>query len=405
MAPLVVIGVGLDGPDGLSPEARAHVARAEVLAGAPRHQAYFPHFQGERIVFDDAPCQWIDKLKARPAGRATVVLATGDPLYFGIGRLLIDNFARDELEFVPHVSSPALAFARLRHTWNDACVISLHGRPLQNLLPALLRGEPKIAVLTDATNNPDAIAQLLMERGLFEHYVLWVCENLDGSDEQVRRWAPELRWSPLNVVILLAKGDRPAHTLPLVGIPESMLRHCGEPAGLITRRALRLQALCLLELYPGDVFWDIGAGSGSVSLEAARLAPSLRVFAIERDVQAQADVRENIERFGLANVQLQDGEAPHCLTNLPDPDAVFIGGSGGQLVDILDHVVGRLCSRGRLVLSCVTLETLTTAWSWLSARGLGPEVTSFQTAHSGPLGRLHALEPERPHFLLHLRKT
>src|SRR6202040_2334877 len=137
---------------------------------------FFPQFTGDKIVLEGAPANWVKKLNARDRQRPTVVLATGDPLFFGIGRLLLAAFPREELLFVPHVSSVALAFARLKETCNDACVVSLHGRPLQMLLPALERGEPKIAIFTDAKNHPAAIARLLCDQGLGTQYVLWVCE-------------------------------------------------------------------------------------------------------------------------------------------------------------------------------------------------------------------------------------
>jgi precorrin-6Y C5,15-methyltransferase (decarboxylating) CbiT subunit len=147
--------------------------------------------------------------------------------------------------------------------------------------------------------------------------------------------------------------------------------------------------------------WDVGAGSGSVSFEAARLSPTLKVFAIER---APEYLRENLARFGLNNIQLVAGEAPEILGGLPEPDAVFLGGSGGRLIPILEYVVGRLKPGGRLVLSCITLETLSHAWSWSSERGLQPEATSIQLAHSRALGSLHCLEPDKPIFLLRIVK-
>ncbi len=193
-----------------------------------------------------------------------------------------------------------------------------------------------------------------------------------------------------------------SNPLPLLGLPEAAFQHRGsEDGGLITKRAVRMQALCELQLLAGDVFWDVGAGSGSVAIEAARLAPSLDVYAIEK---APQELRENLRRFDLTNIHLIHGIAPEILIDLPDPDAVFIGGSGGWLVPILEHVTHHLNSGGRLVVSCITLETLSTAWNWLSERGLQPQATSLQLAHSRPLGSLHCLEPEHPIFLVRVKK-
>ncbi len=403
--PLAVVGIGQDGPAGLGPEARAHLAGAQVLAGGPRHLAFFPDFAGPRIVLGSDLPGWIEKLRMRDRNLKTVVVATGDPLFYGIGRVLLEAFPCTDLLFVPHVSSVALAFAALRQTWHDACVVSLHGRPLRTLLPALERHERKIAVFTDADNHPAAIGRLVCEQGLGSDYVLCVCENLGCELERITRWAPadleEEKFASLNLVVLLAKADaqaRGANQLPLLGLPESALQHRG---GLITKRAVRVQALCELELHAGDVLWDIGAGSGSVAVEAARLAPSLDVYAVEK---APEHLRENLQRFGLNNIHLVDGVAPAVLTDLPDPDAVFIGGSGGRLSAILEHAFHRLRPGGRLVVSCIALETLSLAWNWLSERGLQPQATSLQLAHSRPLGSLHCLEPEHPIFLVRINK-
>jgi precorrin-6B C5,15-methyltransferase / cobalt-precorrin-6B C5,C15-methyltransferase len=424
-APLVVIGIGLDGRAGLGPEARAFLARAEILAGGKRHLEFFPEFSGNTIVLEGDLPGWIEKLTSRDRHKQTVVLATGDPLFFGIGRRLLEAFPKEELLFLPHVSSIALAFARLKETWNDACMISLHGRPLQTIGPALERGEPKIAVFTDAENNPAAIARIVCAKGLGRNYVQWVCENLGGDDERITRWSPlELQdedFAPLNVVVLLrvhssepeaqARAEAASlacasgsDSLPLLGLPESALRHRGEPCGLITKREVRLQALGFLEMHHGDVLWDIGAGSGSVSLEAARLAPTLAVFAIEKATEALAHLRENVANFGLGNVHLVAGEAPESLAELPDPNAVFVGGNGGRLLEILDHVMHQLKPGGRLVLSCIALETFSHAWNWFSERRLDPQATSLQLAHSRPLGNLHRFEPDNPIFLLRVKK-
>lgn len=413
--PLVVVGIGHDGPAGLSAEARGHVAAAEVLAGGRRHLDFFPTWAGTKIVIDADLEVVVGRLRECYGTRKTVVLASGDPLYYGIGAVLLRALPREDLVFLPQVSSVQLAFARVKETWHDAQVVSLHGRPLDDLRPALAARAAKIAVLTDGHNHPGAIADLLRLLGVADDYVLWVAENLGGSDERVSRHLPgrmrDEAFSPLNVVVLLRvegplsrKRQKEEEKLPLLGIPESALLHRAGPRGLITRREVRLLALCHLELYAGDVLWDVGAGSGSVSVEAARLSPGLRVFAVERNAEAFAQLEANVASLGVGNVRAVYAEAPEGLADLPAPDAVFIGGSGGRLRDILDAVVGRLQPGGRVVLNCITLETLSVGWEWLSTHGLEPEVTSVQLAHSRPLGRLHSLEPDNLIFILRARK-
>jgi precorrin-6Y C5,15-methyltransferase (decarboxylating) len=271
----------------------------------------------------------------------------------------------------------------------------------------LQRRERKIAIFTDASNHPAAIARTVCANGAGADYVLWVCENLGSAEERLTYWAPgELHredFAPLNLVVLLRDpsacgvASANAAALPLLGIPEAALAH----RGLITKREIRLTALAYLELQPGNVLWDVGAGSGSMSLEAARLSPMLNVYAIDK---AGEHLQENIANFRLRNVHLIVGEAPEALAALPAPDAVFVGGSGGRLLAILAYAVHRLKPGGRLVLSCITLETFSQAWTWLSEHGCQPEATSLQLAHSRPLSHLHCLEPEHPIFLVRVKK-
>jgi precorrin-6Y C5,15-methyltransferase (decarboxylating) len=413
MEPLAVIGIGHDGPAGLSPEARDHIARAEVLAGGARHLSFFPEWQGEKIVFDGELPQRIARIKECAAQRKTVVLASGDPLFYGIGRLLLEAFPPEQLLFLPHLSSVQLAFARIKQTWDDACIVSLHGRAMQALLPALSRGEAKIAVFTDARNSPAAIGAFLRATGLMETYrIIWVCENLGGPDERVMPWTPrELEqstelFSPLNIVVLLRLGPIPCvgKRLPMLGIPEQMLHHRTRRGELITRREIRLLSLCYLELHSNEVLWDVGAGSGSVSIEAACFNPSIKIFAIERDEEAYRNLEENRQTFGALGVHPIAGVAPDVFAHLPDPDAVFVGGSGGKLEAILAATLERLKPGGRLVVNCITLDNLARGWNWLRDHGAQPRVTSVQLAHSRPLGNLHSLEPDSPLFILQARK-
>jgi precorrin-6Y C5,15-methyltransferase (decarboxylating) len=419
--PLVVVGIGHDGPAGLSPQALDHIARAEVLAGGARHHAFFPDWNGERIVLDTNMPQQIACIQKYASQRKTVVLASGDPLFYGIGRLLLEAVPREQLLFLPHLSSVQLAFARIKETWDDACIVSLHGRPLQTLMPVLQRRERKIAVFTDARNSPAAIGAFLHETGQAADYPLvWVCENLGGADERVTSWAPaDLErpiFSPLNIVVLLRRQDeeRPIDMFPdkawqrgeapLLGIPEQMLRHRTRQGDLITRREIRLLSLCYLELHPGEVLWDVGAGSGSVSIEAARLDLEMKIFAIEKDIEAFENLKANVQAWGAVGVHPIAGTAPEVFGELPDPDAVFVGGSGGRLEAILAAALDRLKPGGRLVVNCITLDSLTRGWNWLRDHGVQSQATSVQLAHSRPLGNLYTLESANPLFILQARK-
>jgi precorrin-6B C5,15-methyltransferase / cobalt-precorrin-6B C5,C15-methyltransferase len=403
---LVVIGMGHDGPDGLTLEARAQIAQAEVLAGGKRHLAFFPDWTGETVVFGAQPDRAVQQLKTIYLQKKTVVLASGDPLFYGIGRLLAEQLPADALCFLPHVSSVQLAFARLKTSWHDAHIVSLHGRPMQALLPALHQRADKVALLTDSVNHPAAVAQWLIDH-YAEHYAVWVCEELGGCNERITHWTPhtilDQTFSPLNVTILLRDASKPApDSLPLLGVPETAIAH---RAGMITKREMRLIALGYLALHPGDVFWDIGAGSGSVALEAARLDASLQIFAIERSDSALAQIIDNIRAFGLPNIRPISGEAPESLADLPDPNAVFIGGSGGRLDALIPVVVQRLQSGGRIVMNCITLEHFQLGWERLKQHGLQVDATSIQLAHAQPIGTLHRFASDSPLFVLQAHKS
>jgi precorrin-6Y C5,15-methyltransferase (decarboxylating) len=406
-APLVVIGIGHDGAAGLSQEALTHIHQAQVLAGGARHLAFFPDWQGEKVVIDADLKRVIEQLKVACQRAKTVVLASGDPLFYGIGNTLAAHFPPEGLCFLPHVSSIQLAFARLKTSWHDAEVVSLHGRPMASLLPALNRHAAKIALFTDAANHPAAIAQFLLAHG-YENYDLWVCEELGGAAERVTCWAladlNETDFSPLNVVILRRQGEASTATvdnLPLMGLPEQCLAH---RAGMITKREIRLLTLGYLGLHASEVLWDVGAGSGSVALEAARLSSTLRIFAIERDENAFGHIVTNVQTLATPHVQPVHGEAPEAFASLPDPDAVFIGGSGGHLTNILAAVMERLRPGGRVVMNCITLENFTLGWTLLQHDHWQVDATSVQLSHTQPLGSVHRFVSDSPIFIIQATK-
>jgi precorrin-6B C5,15-methyltransferase / cobalt-precorrin-6B C5,C15-methyltransferase len=408
--PIVVVGIGADGPAGLSVEACDHLARCRLLAGGRRHLAFFPDEPGrEKLVVDADLDRVVRALDEQPADRKIVVLASGDPLCFGIGRRLLDAFGKSRLMFLPTVGSIALAFARLKEPWDDATLVSLHGRPMETLFDAIGRGATKIAVLTDATNDPAAIGRRLCSANLGDCFDLHVCECLGGPGERVTTWSPrsiaDQRFDPLNVVVLLRRPGTRLPALPVIGLPAEAIRHRQIGHGMITKTEVRLIALAQLALAGEDVLWDIGAGSGSVSLEAARLGPQMRVCAVERDAGMFNVLSENVREFRLRNLTISRTEAPDGLAELPDPDAVFVGGSGGRLEAILDAALTRLHPGGRLVVNCVTMQTLTTTWRVFEARNLRPDVTSVQIARSRPLGGLDGLEADRPIFIVRAVKS
>ncbi len=320
-------------------------AGTDLVVGGRRHLEGAP---GRHLVIGGDLGPVLDAIAAEP-GRVCV-LASGDPGFFGIVRALAERFGPEALDVQPAVSSVALAFARLGLPWDDAVVVSAHGRPL----PAAARmaaAAGKAAVLTSPDAPPEALGKELLTLGA-RHRRAVVCSRLGLAREAVT--SVDLAglaggtWDPLSVVVLLDAevADRPALAW---GLPDGEFAHRD---GMITKAEVRAVALGKLALPPAGVLWDVGAGSGSVAIECARLCPGLRVVAVERDGEQAERIRANAADHGVA-VEVAVGEAPATLAGLPDPDRAFVGGGG---LDVLDAVMARLAPGGRAVACFAALD-------------------------------------------------
>lgn len=374
MIPIHVVGIGLDGATGLPQAIRHQVAQATLLVGSHRHLAYFPELAAQWFLLGDltAAIAQIQQHLQQTEQPCVVIVTSGDPLFFGLGRLLLNAFPAQQLTFHPHLSSVQLAFSRLKMPWQDAKFFSAHGRSLVELQQALQQGADKIAVLTDGVHSPPAIAHLLKSLDLPSRYRMWVCENLGGETERITevQAEPPAGVAPLNVVVLVreAEPQPDSQTLPVLGLPDRLFASFPDRPGLMTKREVRVQVLAELALQPGQIVWDVGSGTGSVAIEIARLCPSSQVFAIEKTAIGVQLIQQNCQRFQVTNVTVQPAQAPLGLEALPAPDRVFVGGSGGQLVEVLQVCGERLAPDGRLVLALATLEHLTTTLTWFKAQ-------------------------------------
>ncbi|MDY7012306.1 MAG: precorrin-6y C5,15-methyltransferase (decarboxylating) subunit CbiE [Cyanobacteriota bacterium] len=400
--PLHVVGLGLDGTAGLGEATCATIEGATVLAGSDRHLTFFPHHRAKRIVLSDF-ARGLQEIKTLwTQGETIVVLVTGDPLFFGLGRLLLEEFPPEALHFHPHLNCVQLAFNRLKVPWQDACWISVHGRSLEALTRALQQGQAKIAVLTDGTNTPSAIARLYFSLDLPLEYDFWVCENLGGAREKIRCFTGDRllaeSFDPLNIVVLLRREDRnfDPSALPIFGLPDSLFFSFRDRPGLMTKREVRLLVLGELALQPNQIIWDIGAGTGSVSVEIARLLPDAQVYAIEKTAMGQTLIEKNCDRFQVKNVARVRGTAPDCLTPLPDPDRIFIGGSGGNLRAVLEVCQQRLTPGGILVAAFATLEHLNLCVEVLRDRAWSYRLLQVHLSRSVPVGSLTRFSPLNP---------
>ncbi len=396
---VTVVGVGDDGCKGLSARALDAVTAAEWLVGGERHLAFFPEFRGERIVLKESIGAAIDKVAAVADEHNVCILASGDPLFFGVGGLVIKKLGARHVEVIPHPAAMQWAFARVGLRWDDAAFISLHGRPREGLL-VRLRSTSKAALYTDETNSPAAIAAHMLEHGETA-WTAWVCENLCGPDERVRSFTiAELAScadvGPLNVLLLARQdaGFRPPPVMPF--LHEDAFAKRIPKKGLITKREVRLLSLAALQIRPDAVLWDIGAGSGSVAIEAAMLAPGGRVYAIEVDPEGVEICADNVRTHAADNVRVVAGRAPEILADLEAPDAVFIGGSKGSMDEIIDVALDRLRPGGRLVVNAITLENAGEAYQAFRRRNLVPEVTLLQVSRGEPLSRYLRYEALNP---------
>lgn len=405
---VLVAGVGSTGsadwPDALLRRIRS----ADVLAGGKRHLQAFPDFSGETLVIASDVGVVLERLKqARAAGRRVAVLASGDPLCYGIGVSLRRVFAADELEIIPAPTAFQLAFAALAEPWHDAALLSAHAHSLTNVVEAVLRVS-KAAILTDDRNTPAIIAQALLAAGASPETPCAVCENLGLPEQRIiranlARIAREASAS-LNVFVILGgvtsmRGERSARGdyNAVSGMPDAAFSTTG---GLITKREVRLLSLAELALMPGDVLWDIGAGSGAVSIEAARLQPMARVYAVEQRADMCEHIRENLRRFPAANLLLTVGEAPKVCVAWPDPDAVFVGGNSGRLTSIIALARDRLRPGGRLVINLATVENLQVV------RDLLPDaqVAQVNISRGAPIAGMLRFEALNPVFIATWRR-
>jgi precorrin-6Y C5,15-methyltransferase (decarboxylating) len=416
-----VLGTDAAGVDGLPAALQDQLMAADLVALPQRLlalQAQWFERRGRHpeLLSSDQPAALIERIEAaRQADQRIVVLASGDPLWFGIGRLLLERFGAGALRFQPAPSSLQLAFARIGRPWQDAQWISLHGREPEPLAARLQLRPTALAVLTDPQRGgAAAVRQILRASGMETAYGFWLCERLGHPDERVQLLAPQQALpadlDPLHLVVLIAH-EPPAPApgeLPLFGIADGLwLQHVDRP-GLMTKREVRIQLLAELRLPPTGVLWDVGAGVGSVGIEALRLRPQLQLWALEQRGGGAALIRRNAERFGVAAALAAggviEGRAPEALTTLPDPDRVLLGGGGCERAAIAAAACGRLRPGGVIVIPLATLEALAELRPLLERAGLQLSVTQIQAWRGAPLADGTRLAPLNPVLVLSAQK-
>jgi len=375
------------------------VQRAQVLAGGARLLERFPKHPGRRIVLASPLATALDAVvQAHADGLSVVVLADGDPLFYGIGKRLLELFGPEALRFHPGVTAVQAAAARIGRCLQDTPVVSLHGRSDIGPLLAALARRGEAAVYTDLANSPDRIARTLLEQGLAEAR-MWVLEDMGSPSEQVRLFSPaeaaRETFSALNLVVVVIEREK--RPLAVLGRTDNFYR---KREGLITKWPVRACSLAALRLSPTDTLWDVGAGCGSVGIEACALLPYGRVYAVERNHDRSESIRENIRRAGAWQVRLMQGEAPEVLAGLPDPERIFVGGGLGKSSALLPVLCKALKPGGRLVANVVLLSGLNRLLDTLASLGWRREVSTVQASDATPLAGDLRLRAHNPVFII-----
>jgi len=415
-----IVGILDDGWEGLAETARRRLSEADLVIGSRRTLALVrPHLPPQaRLQPLEGELRRLPGriAAARESGQWVAVLATGDPLCHGIASYLTRRL--EGVEVLPAPSTVQLACARFRRPVHEYRIASCHGRDAgewqagatpDHGLYAVMRAvalHPRVAVFTGPENDPARLARALLTAGLGEAVRLSVACRLLRPDEALfpgltPGQAAAMTFPDPNVVLL----ERDADPLPLFGLEEEAYARRCPAQGLITRLEARALSLAKLRIRPGSLVWDIGAGSGSVGLEAARLARHGHVWAIEKNPEDAANARENARRLRATNYTLVEGRAPERLAGWPDPDAVFVGGSGGELEALVALILERLRPGGRLVMNLVTLENLAAATAALAAAGAPWEVVQLQAARSRPIRHLHRLAAQNPVWIVSAQRS
>lgn len=411
MAKIAIIGIGDDGLQAVPPAVSQRIEQAELLLGLQRTLDLLPSsLAGERIAIS-GDLQELAKQVHAIGERRAVVLVFGDPMFYGLARYITDEFGKDRFEVVPHVSSMQLAFARVMESWDDAYLTNLANHSLDGVVEKI-RTADKVGLFTTNTAGPNQVAEALLAKRI-DYFDAYVCENLGARNERVTRGSLEeiadQTFEPLNVMVLVRQReipDRPREAVGrrLFGNPDEVFIQSRPKYGLLTTAEVRSLALAQMDIWRDSIVWDVGAGSGSVSVEAAQLATDGTVYAIEMDPEDHQLIDANAKRFNVKNVVPILDKAPDAWANLPDPDCVFVAGGGREVIRIAEAAYPRLRPEGRLVIHLASIDNLTELRQALRAHNDNVQVWMINLSRgTDQLDRL-TFDPLKPSFLVAVTK-
>lgn len=399
-----IIGIPPDGASGLSSHVHKLIEQAEMIFGGKRLLDMFPTLSGEKIIIRNNLSLITTLIQENEGRKNIVVLSSGDPNLYGIASYLFGKLSKESIEIIPAISAMQVAFACIKESWSDAVFASVHSRPIEDIVD-IVRSNHKIGVFTDDKHSPAAIAKVLLEHGI-DGFRGYVCERLGSVDQRViEADLPDLcrldSLSP-NILILIKTGKEKMNTLhrQYPGIPDEEFYRRKSKGGLITKQEVRAISISKMCLTAESVLWDIGAGSGAISIEASFIAEKGHVYAVEKNETDISVIKRNIRKFRTFNVEIVHTCAPENLDRLPAPTTVFIGGSGGKMKEIVEAVSRRLMPGGRIIINVVALENLNTAVNALSAKGFTVEITLVNIARSTGITTLTRFEPLNPVFVI-----
>lgn len=376
---LSIVGIGDDGLGGIAPIARSQINQAEILVGGDRHLAMLPPDARSKIRWTSPIEDSIQKLLSY-RGRSVCVLASGDPMCYGIGATLVRRIAIDEMTIVPAPSAFSLACSRLGWSLSEVETLSLCGRD-PALLNAVLCSGARILVLSADRQTPGIVAQILRDRGLADSSMA-VLEHLGGTQERILK-STAANWddtevADLNTIAIACSGASLPSRIP--GLPDSAYQHDGQ----LTKREIRAVTLSALAPLPGQLLWDVGAGCGSIAIEWMRFDRRCQAIAIESNADRLKLIAQNANTLGVPNLRIIAGKAPIALQNLPQPDTIFIGG-GLTTPDLVETCWRSLRPGGRLVANAVTVETEAQLFQWQSQ--IGGELSRIAVQRVEPIGK------------------
>ncbi|MDM8515005.1 precorrin-6y C5,15-methyltransferase (decarboxylating) subunit CbiE [Desulfobacterales bacterium HSG16] len=408
IAPVAVIGMGVNEQD-LTSRHMKLIENAEILIGAKR---FLDIFAGKDCLTKELNKDIkgiVEYIKSWKDRKSIVVLASGDPLFFGIGQSLINNLGPGNVTIYPNVSTISLAFAKIKESWNDARIISIHGRFKTNELLNVFSREDKIAILTDPENDPARLASFLIEHQITD-FNMCVFEKLGTPDEHVEWYDPNVAVSRKflhpNVVILRRTSPRQDSAGKIYpGMSEKAYDH---KKGLITKAEVRAVSIAKLKLNSTDYHvWDLGAGSGALGIEVSMFVPLGRVISVEKNPERISDIENNRKRFGVNNLEIVQASLPDCLKNLSStkPDRIFIGGGGRDLCAIIKAAAAYLNPGGIMVVNTVIIKNVDTAMSAMQELDFDTRIVQVQVSRGKQMASGHRMEALNPVWIISGKKS